>query len=135
MAHYVDYILDIPGEQFSARISSPTVNDGGCWEGAVPGCDDELIGQLDGRMTCVTLTSVKYSWLIANDPTAISSVSKMDAALKTCFPNVRILRLDELLYGDWEQLQQPQHKHDPKTFEKLVEWISVKDPAHWKLIH
>ena len=134
MAHFVDYTLDISGKEFAERISNPTINGGGCWEGALPGCDDELVGQIEGRMTYVTLTAVKYSWLIANDPKAISRVSRMDAALRTCFPNVRILRLDELLYGEWEQLQESQHKHDPKTFEKLIEWISDKDPAHWELV-
>lgn len=141
MGHQVEYLIEIPQQSASRWLSTLS----GWW--AEPESTEEpphgifQWGELSlhtvlGPKACqISVPKIKYSWLIANDPPSLEQIARLEEWLSKSFFCAGIVRLDELLWLDWESQSSEKWWQLPDPLSSLRSWLlsTEQDPAYFRL--
>src|SRR5271166_4500087 len=108
MGHQVEYLVDLPASRARAWLSSlPGLWDEPGYPGALPNHLSEwggksLFAYVGPAAFEVSVPAIKYSWLIAEHTPSVEWVVRFEDWLVGALPGVRVVRVDELLWGMWQ---------------------------------
>lgn len=90
----------------------------------------EVLAEVTGEIT-ILWTPWVYSLLLSNSKEVQQTITNFEALLKSKFPEVLIMRIDELLLEQWTTEVGEYWFRKKDDCSKLLEWIQTQDKRHW----
>lgn len=92
-----------------------------------------------GPTACLArVPSLNYSWLIADHLPAVEHIARLEEWLCTTLPGVRAIRVDELLFGEWQRETEREWYEWPDPVRGLYKWLLTSewgdDPRYFRLL-
>lgn len=143
VAHYVEYLLSASPAEMQKWLSQfdgfwvESENDAGPLRGEFRIPDvDSFLAEVALAASRLCLPEIKYSWLIAGDRSAESSVAYFERSLLDAFPDRPCIRIDELLIREWEaDAGKPWDElSDPCGSLNLWLKVSGADPKYYRIL-
>jgi hypothetical protein len=140
MSNAVIYCLFVPGERFNARLPEgiransgelKSLKESGLeFEFRWPHAGEQIAAQLTGSVTLLW-TMWRYAALLRGTKEVVDQLTAWEKSLKAMFPGVKIYRLIEILYDEFEADNGERWFDDTKLISKFEQWLQTQDPSDW----
>lgn len=146
MSYCIEYVLDIPGRDFSRILDSryiPSEDEfqmierelDPSWDARLHDGSDVFGVDLYGQLTRATLRHA-YSGLVTQRPDIVAVVGEWENKIIDLLPKIAILRCDELLLEYWlnETDDGESWICNRSNFAKLLEWLPSQASSNWIIV-
>ena len=138
MGHNVEYIVEAPRQAVQGWLESlsgifmPEPEDVElAWEGKLSP-EDAFWAYSQTNATKFALTA-KYSWLFDEHPPTVDFARRFEKAFWKGVGEFPLIRLDELLRGNWEQSVKHEWWQIERPVKTLVQWLVENATTHWSV--